>query len=74
MVKTIEITSKSQAEHISDLASKAPYEIWVSDGMIMLDARSILSLLTLVGKRVNVVAGDRVNPAAFEKLVEKMVK
>jgi len=40
----------------------------------MLDARSILGLLALVGKRVNVVAGDRVNPAAFDKLVRKMMK
>lgn len=74
MVKSIELTSRDQAEHISELASKAPYEVWLSDGMVMLDARSILSLLTLVGKRVNVVAGDRVNPASFEKLVNKMMK
>lgn len=74
MVKSIELTSRDQAEHISELASKAPYEVWLSDGMVMLDARSILSLLALVGKRVNVVAGDRVNPAEFEKLVNKMMK
>ena len=41
---------------------------------VMLDARSILGLFALVGKRVNVVAGDRVNPASFEKLVNKMAK
>lgn len=74
MVKSINITSKKQVERISDLASKAPYEIWLSDGAVMLDARSILGLFALVGKRVNVVAGDRVNPASFEKLVNKMAK
>lgn len=74
MVKSIEITSRAQAEHISELACEAPYEVWLSDGMVMLDARSILGLLALVGKRVNVVAGDRVNPAAFDKLVRKMMK
>ena len=74
MIKSINITSKNQVERISDLASKAPYEIWLSDGAVMLDARSILGLFALVGKRVNVVAGDRVNPASFEKLVNKMAK
>ena len=44
MVKSINITSKNQVERISDLASKAPYEIWLSDGVVMLDARSILGL------------------------------
>lgn len=72
MVKTIEITSNRQAERISNLASKAPFKVWLSDGAVMLDARSLLSLFTLVGKRVNVVAGDRVDPADFSRLVKKM--
>lgn len=74
MVKSIDITSHSQVERISDLASKAPYEVWLSDGTVMLDARSLLGLFALIGKRVNVVVGDRVNPADFNKLVNKMVK
>ena len=72
MVKSIEITNKQQVQRISDLASKAPYEVWLSDGAVMLDARSLLGLFALVGKRVNVVAGDRVNPKEFSKLVSRM--
>ena len=72
MVKSIEITNNQQVQRISDLASKAPYEVWLSDGAVMLDARSLLGLFALVGKRVNVVAGDRVDPKAFGKLVSKM--
>ena len=73
MTKSINITSNRQVERISELASKAPYEVWLSDGTVMLDARSLLGLFALVGKRVNVVAEDYVNPHAFEKLVNKMV-
>ena len=72
MVKTITINSNQQAERISNLASKVPYEVWLTDGKMMLDARSLLSLFTLVGKRVNVLAGDRVDPEDFSMLVSKM--
>ena len=73
MTKSINITSNHQVERISKLASKAPYEVWLSDDTVMLDARSLLGLFALVGKRVNVVAEDYVSPRAFQKLVNKMV-
>ena len=72
MVKAIDITSKQQVERINELACAAPYEVWLSDGTIMLDARSLLGLFALVGKQVNVVAEDDINPRAFNRLVKKM--
>ena len=72
MTKVIDIKTKDQAMKISELASQAPYEVWLSDDTVMLDARSLLGLFALVGKRVNVVAEDNVNPKAFERLVKKM--
>ena len=72
MTKTIEITSKSQVERINQLASEAPYEVWLSTDTVMLDARSLLGILSLVGKRAKVVAEDDVNPRSFGKLVDKM--
>ena len=73
MTKVIDIKTKEQAEKISDLASKAPYEVWLSTDTVMLDARSLLGILSLVGKRASVVAEDKVNPRSFSKLVDKMV-
>ena len=72
MTKVIDIKTKDQAEKISDLASKAPYEVWLSTDTVMLDARSLLGILSLVGKRASVVAEDNVNPRSFSKLVDKM--
>ena len=72
MTKTIEITSKSQVEKINQLASKAPYEVWLSADAVMLDARSLLGLFALVGKKARVVVEDTVDPKAFGKLVDKM--
>ena len=72
MTKVIDIKSKEQVRKISELACKAPYEVWLDDGTVMLDARSLLGILSLVGKRASVVAEDNVNPRSFSKLVDKM--
>lgn len=72
MVKEIEIKDRSQVEKINRLACETPYEVWLSSGAIMLDARSLLGLFALMGKKVRVVAEDDVNSEAFSKLVAKM--
>ena len=72
MTKVIDIKTKDQAMEINELASQAPYEVWLSTDTVMLDARSLLGILSLVGKRASVVAEDDVNPHSFSKLVDKM--
>ena len=72
MTKVIDIKTREQAEKINELACKAPYEVWLSTDTVMLDARSLLGILSLVGKRARVVAEDDVNPHSFSKLVDKM--
>ena len=72
MTKTIKITSKSQVEKINQLASESPYEVCLSTDTVMLDARSLMGLFSLVGKKARVVASDNVNPKAFRRLVDKM--
>ena len=47
-------------------------EVWLSTDTLMLDARSLLGLMALVGQRVHVVAEDDVDPKRFSRLVEKM--
>ena len=72
MTKTIDITSRDQVRRISELASRMPYEVRLSTDTVMLDARSLLGLYALVGKKARVVAEDDVNPRSFSRLVEKM--
>lgn len=73
MVKEIEIKNEEQVRRINQLASEAPYEVWLSSGTMMLDARSLLGLFALVGRRARVVAEDSVNPRRFDRLVAKML-
>ena len=72
MNKVINIKDQDQVMKISKLASQAPYPVWLSDGAVMLDARSLLGLFVLIGHKARVVAGDHVNPKSFGKLVEQM--
>ena len=72
MVKKLDIKSKEQVEKINDLACHTPYEVWLSTDTLMLDARSLLGLYALIGKRVNVVTEDSVDPRSLDRLVDKM--
>lgn len=51
-----------------------PYEVWLSTGTLMLDARSLLGLYALIGKRAKVVTEDDVNPKMVQRLVAKMAR
>ena len=72
MFREIEIKDKSQVVKINQLACNTPFEVWLSSGTTMLDARSLLGLFALVGKKATVVAEDDVDPHKFSKLVAKM--
>ena len=72
MTKVIDIKTKDQAMKINELASQAPYEVWLSTDTVMLDARSLLGILSLVGKRASVVAEDEVDRHSFSRLVDQM--
>ncbi len=72
MIRDIEIKDEAQVRRINQLASEAPYEVWLSTDTLMLDARSLLGLFALIGQRARVVAEDDVNPRNFRRLVEQM--
>ena len=74
MTRNIDIKSDEQINRIHRLACEAPYEVWLSSGSIMLDARSLLGLFALVGKKAHVVVEDYVTPRSFQKLVTKMAR
>ena len=72
MVKKLDIKDRDQVEKINELATQTPYEVWLSTHTLMLDARSLLGLYALIGKRVNVVTEDSVDPRSLDRLVDKM--
>ena len=72
MTRDIDIKSEEQVVRINRLACAAPYEVWLSTDTVMLDARSLLGLFALVGRRARVVVEDDVPPRSLDRLVAKM--
>lgn len=72
MVKELEIKTPAQVQKINRLAAEQPYEVYLESGTVMLDARSLLGLFTLIGKKALVVVEDDVDPVQFGKLVKHM--
>ena len=74
MIKELTIKDAAQVEKINRLACEAPYEVWLSNSAVILDARSLLGLYALIGKRAKVVTEDDVNPKMVQRLVAKMAR
>jgi hypothetical protein len=71
--KTI-FETKEQLQKFSELASKQDFNVYLSTSYCQLDARSLLSLFTTLGKEVTIVASDHANVDDFFKFVEKWKK
>ena len=68
----IEIKTPAQVQKLSELASQEPYDVSLVTNTVVLDARSLLGLYSLIGQRVTVTADDHADPARFAKLVKKL--
>ena len=69
MNREIDIKNREQAVSICRLATKTPYEVWLSAGNALVNAGSMLSMLTMVGKRARVVAEDENKADRFTQQV-----
>ena len=73
MVYPIRIKDAKDAAKISEVSAAADLDVTVSYGTVIIDPRSILGLLALVGKTVLLVAPDHSSPYEFRQLINKIV-
>lgn len=73
MVYPVHIKSTEDAIRICEEAAAADLGVTISCGNVILDPRSILGLLALVGKEALLVAPDHSDPYEFRHLIEKIV-
>ena len=73
MVLDIKLDTAKKAADLNTVASSVPFSIWVhsKDGMAMVDARSLINLLPLVGVPCVLVAEDDTDPKAFQKAAKR---
>lgn len=73
MVMDINIKSVEDAEKLNNEVCKVSENLWVhsNDDLIMIDARSLLGLFSLVGKPCRLVAEDSANPTMLINIAIK---
>ena len=74
MVHPITLKTKEDVLRLNDLATKENFNLKVSTGSIIIDAKSLLALFALIGKKVNLVTSDRTDPETFSHFIKKIVK
>ena len=74
MVHPITLKTKEDVLRLNDLATKENFNLKVSTGSIIIDAKSLLALFALIGKKVNLVVSDRTDPETFSHFIKKIVK
>lgn len=72
MIYPIKLESTQDVVKLNNFAANEDYDLSVSSGNTMIDAKSLLALFTLVGKTCVLVAPDHLNPKKFMRLIERM--
>lgn len=72
MVFPITLNDKKDILRLNELATKESFSLKVSNGSIIIDAKSLLALFSLMGKTVNLVAPDSADPIRFKNLIKKI--
>jgi hypothetical protein len=72
MIHPYKINNKEDLYKLCELASKEDYPIYISTDYGQIDARSLLGLFTVMGKDVNLVAGDHTCAKDFTKFISKL--
>jgi hypothetical protein len=72
MIYPYKITSKEDLYKLSELACQEDFPIYISTAYGQIDARSLLGLFTILGKDINLVAGDHTCAKEFSNFIAKL--
>jgi hypothetical protein len=73
MVYPIQIKDARDALKLSEASAAADMGVTISCGTVILDPRSVLGLLAIIGKKALLVAPDHSDPVEFRQLIQKIV-
>jgi hypothetical protein len=72
MVFPVTLTTRDQVTKLNTVASEQDFDIYIHCGNMMIDAKSLLGLLTLIGREGYIVAPDHIKPDNFVQALKKM--
>lgn len=72
MVFPVVVKTMEDARRLNQVATEQEFSMYLSCDSITIDVRSLLGLLTLIGKESVLVAPDHADPESFIKALRKM--
>ena len=72
MVFPVVIKTMDDAKRLNQVATQQELSMYLSCDSVTIDVRSLLGLLTLIGKESMLVAPDHADPESFVKALRKM--
>lgn len=72
MTANVMLKSMEDIQNLNKVASQQAFNLSVSRGSVIVDARSLLALFTLIGSQVSIVAPDGVSPKEFFRSIKRM--
>jgi hypothetical protein len=72
MVFPVVVKTMEDARRLNQVATEQDFDMYISCDSITIDVRSLLGLLTLLGKESVIVAPDHADPESFVKALRKM--
>jgi hypothetical protein len=72
MVFPVVVKTMEDARRLNQVATEQDFDMYISCDSITIDVRSLLGLLTLLGKESVIIAPDHADPESFVKALRKM--
>lgn len=72
MTREIIVRDSTHANKINQVACSYGFDVWMSAGNSILDAKSSLSVQTFVGQKANIVVEDDIDKRVFDRMVRAM--
>lgn len=72
MYSTYKIKNLKDLHKLNKLASHVDFDVYASVNSTMVNAKSILALLTVLGKEVHIIAPDHIDFSEFVQFVDKL--
>lgn len=72
MIKNIKLNTVEDIQRLNKVATGEHFDMSVSCGHVMIDAKSLLALFSLIGREVSLVAPDDISAKHFQKTVKRM--
>ncbi len=72
MIQNVKLNSMEDIKRLNSVATDEHYDMSVNCGHVIIDAKSLLALFSLIGQEVTLVAADGASPKQFENAVKRM--